>query len=132
MLLGPNDGDPDENYESAHFTGFAAFRPSEEPKASGSGIVRILCNKANQRNRLLMRNKDATTVLLNHYILPGMELNPGANLEVRCTAKKSAKPEAPEKKEWILRFRTAGVLTEFTQAYERAFQANTELREAAQ
>jgi hypothetical protein len=123
-------GDPDEEVESALFTWFASFRPLGWTKSAASGIVRILQHKENHRCRLLMRNKDATALVLNHYILPGMELSFTENSNEVCfTSKNYANPDAPEKNQWLLRFREQEPYDNFRQAYNEALQANDALRQ---
>jgi hypothetical protein len=64
-------GDPDA-HEFPQFTDFAVLQfPNSPPQP---GIVRILCNLATSRHRVLMRSADTRVVLLNHYLLPGLTL----------------------------------------------------------
>jgi hypothetical protein len=77
-----------------------------------------------------MRNKDATAVLLNHYILPGMELSSDSMPTYKAT--NYADPERPAEGEWCVRFRSPNVADEFRKAYMEALQANDRLRKAGQ
>jgi hypothetical protein len=126
-----NFGDPDEP-DVPLFTGFAALRRKQDTKSIGAGIVRILRHKQTLRQRILMRNMDATALLLNHYLLPEMVLtivDKTRNQRFLFKATTYADPSNPEMAEWLLRFRDPGAAEEFRKAYCEAIRANHILRE---
>jgi hypothetical protein len=65
------NGDPDAD-EFSDFTDFALLKLSG--RAAEGGVVRILCHLINHRYRLVMRNAAATGTLLNHFLVPGLQL----------------------------------------------------------
>jgi hypothetical protein len=64
-------GDPDA-HELSHFTDFAILETTGS--ARRPGVVRILEHRDTRYTRLLMRDSAAETVLLNHFLVPGLSL----------------------------------------------------------
>ena len=60
--------------EEDRFTDFAIIYEMDggKKKKIGPGILRVIKNKENKRTRVVMRTKDCSKVLLNHYILPNI------------------------------------------------------------
>jgi Ran-binding protein 1 len=55
---------------------FKFFKDSSEWKERGTGDVRLLKHKENQKTRLVMRRDKTLKVCANHYIVPEMKLAP--------------------------------------------------------
>jgi hypothetical protein len=119
-----NQSDPDPE-EQALFTGFGSLRrfvPSEQKLYLFEyGFVRILRSSAG-RYRLLMRNQDASAVLVNHYILPGMQLLEG-DLLTYSTLNHS--PASAGREEILFyTFAKADDAASFRREYTRALEEN--------
>lgn len=55
---------------------FRFDRDTKEWKERGTGDVRLLKHKENQKTRLVMRRDKTLKVCANHYIVPDMKLSP--------------------------------------------------------
>ena len=55
---------------------FRFDRDSKEWKERGTGDVRLLKHKENQKTRLVMRRDKTLKVCANHYVVPDMKLSP--------------------------------------------------------
>jgi hypothetical protein len=65
------DGDPDRD-EFSDFSDYTILQlPDKSPEG---GVARILCSSLTRQCRLLMRNATCSSILLNHFLLPGLTL----------------------------------------------------------
>ena len=55
---------------------FRFDRDSKDWKERGTGDVRLLKHKENQKTRLVMRRDKTLKVCANHYVVPDMKLSP--------------------------------------------------------
>ena len=55
---------------------FRFDRDTKEWKERGTGDVRLLKHKENQKTRLVMRRDKTLKVCANHYVVPDMKLSP--------------------------------------------------------
>jgi hypothetical protein len=117
------DGDPDVG-ETECFFGYASLHANRSPSPIGAGFVRILKHNETGRTRRTTRRREYDGILLNHWILPGMEL---ADSVLKWTATNYADPENPTKQEFALRFAETGDDSKFRQAYGAALASNTQL-----
>jgi len=99
---------------------------SSEWKERGTGDVRLLQNKENQKVRLVMRRDKTLKVCANHAITPDMHLQPNVGSERSWVWKVAADySESPPTSETLaIRFANPKNADEFKTAFEAAQETN--------
>jgi hypothetical protein len=125
-LLGNGDPDADETAIFTEYGDVRRFIKAEHRLCfSQYGTVRIL-RSASGKYRLLMRNQAATEILVNHFIMPGMEIRDGADvLWYDTTNYRTDGAGFDEILFW--RFTTPEVVADFRAKYAEALDANRAL-----
>ena len=118
--------------EEDKFTDFAILFifDGENKTKVGPGIVRILKNKSNQRTRVLMRNREGTKVMLNHYILPSIKYEDDV-AELMYSTKDFADGEEGKEIKISLKFpEERGSMNDFINEFEKGQKSNEKLLKA--
>jgi hypothetical protein len=125
-LLGIGDPDMDETAIFTEYGDVRRFIKAEHRLCfSQYGIVRIL-GSASGKYRLLMRNQTATEILVNHFIMPGMEIRDNPDLlSYDTTNYRSDGTGFDEMLFW--RFTSPEVVEDFRAKYAEALEANRAL-----
>ncbi|OJJ50960.1 hypothetical protein ASPZODRAFT_138085 [Penicilliopsis zonata CBS 506.65] len=110
---------------------FRFDRDSKEWKERGTGDVRLLKHKENQKTRLVMRRDKTLKVCANHYIVPDMKLAPnvGSDRSWVWNAAADVSEGEPEASTLAIRFANSENANLFKEAFEKAQQANQKLFE---
>ncbi|KAF5865691.1 Ran GTPase-binding protein yrb1 [Aspergillus alliaceus] len=102
---------------------------SKEWKERGTGDVRLLKHKENQKTRLVMRRDKTLKVCANHYIVPEMKLNPnvGSDRSWVWNATADVSEGEPEAQTLAIRFANSENANLFKDAFVKAQQENEKL-----
>ncbi|KAJ5098484.1 hypothetical protein N7532_005485 [Penicillium argentinense] len=113
---------------------FKFDRESKEWKERGTGDVRLLKHKENQKTRLVMRRDKTLKVCANHYIVPDMKLSPnvGSDRSWVWNAAADVSEGEPEAQTLAIRFANSDNANAFKEAFEKAQQENEKLFNAEQ
>ncbi|KAJ5783029.1 hypothetical protein N7457_004803 [Penicillium paradoxum] len=108
---------------------FKFDRDSKEWKERGTGDVRLLKHKENQKTRLVMRRDKTLKVCANHYIVPDMKLsaNVGSDRSWVWNAAADVSEGEPEAQTLAIRFANSENANAFRDAFETAQQENEKL-----
>ncbi|KAJ5997471.1 hypothetical protein N7499_006133 [Penicillium canescens] len=108
---------------------FKFDRDSKEWKERGTGDVRLLKHKENQKTRLVMRRDKTLKVCANHYIVPDMKLsaNVGSDRSWVWNAAADVSEGEPEAQTLAIRFANSENANAFKEAFEKAQQENEKL-----
>ncbi|PYI11116.1 putative Ran-specific GTPase-activating protein 1 [Aspergillus sclerotiicarbonarius CBS 121057] len=108
---------------------FKFDRDSKEWKERGTGDVRLLKHKENQKTRLVMRRDKTLKVCANHYIVPDMKLSPnvGSDRSWVWNAAADVSEGEPEAQTLAIRFANSENANLFKDAFEKAQQENEKL-----
>jgi Ran-binding protein 1 len=112
---------------------FKFDRESKEWKERGTGDVRLLKHKENEKTRLVMRRDKTLKVCANHYIVPDMKLSPnvGSDRSWVWNAAADVSEGEPEAQTLAIRFANSENANLFKEAFEKAQQENEKLFGAA-
>ncbi|KLJ09519.1 hypothetical protein EMPG_15044 [Blastomyces silverae] len=112
---------------------FKFDRDSREWKERGTGDVRLLKHKENQKTRLVMRRDKTLKVCANHYIVPDMKLAPnvGSDRSWVWNAAADVSEGEPEAQTLAIRFANSENANLFKEAFEKAQEENEKLFAAA-
>ncbi|KAK2737409.1 hypothetical protein FQN55_001147 [Onygenales sp. PD_40] len=112
---------------------FRFDRESKEWKERGTGDVRLLKHKENQKTRLVMRRDKTLKVCANHYIVPDMKLSPnvGSDRSWVWNAAADVSEGEPEAQTLAIRFGNSENANLFKEAFEKAQEENEKLFAAA-
>ncbi|RMJ28765.1 ran-specific GTPase-activating protein 1 [Aspergillus sp. HF37] len=113
---------------------FRFDRDSKEWKERGTGDVRLLRHKENQKTRLVMRRDKTLKVCANHYIVPDMKLNPnvGSDRSWVWNASADVSEGEPEAQTLAIRFANSENANLFKESFEKAQQENSKVTEPSQ
>ncbi|KAJ5629674.1 hypothetical protein N7528_003331 [Penicillium herquei] len=113
---------------------FKFDRDSKEWKERGTGDVRLLKHKENQKTRLVMRRDKTLKVCANHYIVPDMKLSPnvGSDRSWVWNAAADVSEGEPEAQTLAIRFANSENANLFKDAFEKAQQENEKLFSAGE
>ncbi|KAJ5945795.1 hypothetical protein N7454_002634 [Penicillium verhagenii] len=113
---------------------FKFDRESKEWKERGTGDVRLLKHKENQKTRLVMRRDKTLKVCANHYIVPDMTLSPnvGSDRSWVWNAAADVSEGEPEAQTLAIRFANSENANLFKEAFEKAQQENEKIFKAAE
>ncbi|KAJ5370785.1 Ran-specific GTPase-activating protein 1 [Penicillium cataractarum] len=102
---------------------------SKEWKERGTGDVRLLKHKENQKTRLVMRRDKTLKVCANHYIVPEMKLSPnvGSDRSWVWNTTADVSEGEPEKQTLAIRFANSENANLFKDAFEKAQQENEKI-----
>jgi len=102
---------------------------NKEWKERGTGDVRLLKHKENQKTRLVMRRDKTLKVCANHYIVPEMKLSPnvGSDRSWVWTAAADVSEGEPEAQTLAIRFANSENANLFKEAFIKAQQDNEAL-----
>ncbi|OKL61058.1 hypothetical protein UA08_03487 [Talaromyces atroroseus] len=108
---------------------FKFDRESREWKERGTGDVRLLKHKENQKTRLVMRRDKTLKVCANHYIVPDMKLSPnvGSDRSWVWNAAADVSEGEPEAQTLAIRFANSENANLFKDAFIKAQQENEKL-----
>ncbi|PYH44591.1 Ran GTPase-binding protein YRB1 [Aspergillus saccharolyticus JOP 1030-1] len=108
---------------------FRFDRESKEWKERGTGDVRLLKHKENQKTRLVMRRDKTLKVCANHYIVPDMTLsaNVGSDRSWVWNAAADVSEGEPEACTLAIRFANSENANLFKEAFETAQKENEKL-----
>jgi len=108
---------------------FKFDRDSKEWKERGTGDVRLLKHKENQKTRLVMRRDKTLKVCANHYIVPDMKLSPnvGSDRSWVWNAAADVSEGEPEAQTLAIRFANSENANLFKEAFIKAQQENEAL-----
>ncbi|KKK12739.1 Ran-specific GTPase-activating protein [Aspergillus rambellii] len=108
---------------------FRFDRDSKEWKERGTGEVRLLKHKENQKTRLVMRRDKTLKVCANHYIVPDMKLSPniGSDRSWVWNAAADVSEGEPEAQTLAIRFANSENANLFKDAFEKAREENEKL-----
>ncbi|CAI7603867.1 unnamed protein product [Penicillium pancosmium] len=108
---------------------FKFDRDSKEWKERGTGDVRLLKHKENQKTRLVMRRDKTLKVCANHYIVPDMKLSPnvGSDRSWVWNAAADVSEGEPEAQTLAIRFANSENANLFKDAFEKAQEENEKL-----
>ncbi|KAJ5653994.1 hypothetical protein N7490_000997 [Penicillium lividum] len=111
---------------------FKFDRESKEWKERGTGDVRLLKHKENQKTRLVMRRDKTLKVCANHYIVPDMKLSPniGSDRSWVWNAAADVSEGEPEAQTLAIRFANSENANLFKEAFEKAQEENEKLFKA--
>jgi Ran-binding protein 1 len=113
---------------------FKFTRESNEWKERGTGNVRLLKHKENQKTRLVMRRDKTLKVCANHYVTPDMKLAPnvGSDRSWVWNASHDVSEGEPEAQTLAIRFANSENANLFKDAFLKAQQENEALLKADQ
>lgn len=105
---------------------FKFDRDTREWKERGTGDVRLLKHKENQKTRLVMRRDKTLKVCANHYVIPGMKLSPNVGSDRSWVWNVSADVSEgePEALTLAIRFANMENANLFKEAFIQAQQDN--------
>ncbi|KAJ5874280.1 uncharacterized protein N7529_002710 [Penicillium soppii] len=108
---------------------FRFDRESKEWKERGTGDVRLLKHKENEKTRLVMRRDKTLKVCANHYIVPDMKLsaNVGSDRSWVWNAAADVSEGEPEAQTLAIRFANSENANAFKEAFEKAQEENEKL-----
>ncbi|KAK1146108.1 Ran GTPase binding protein Sbp1 [Aspergillus melleus] len=108
---------------------FRFDRESKEWKERGTGDVRLLKHKENQKTRLVMRRDKTLKVCANHYIVPDMELKPnvGSDRSWVWNATADVSEGETEPQTFAIRFANSENANLFKESFEKAQQENEKI-----
>ncbi|KAI1919423.1 Ran GTPase binding protein Sbp1 [Ophidiomyces ophidiicola] len=108
---------------------FKFDRDTREWKERGTGDVRLLKHKENQKTRLVMRRDKTLKVCANHYIVPDMKLSPnvGSDRSWVWNAAADVSEGEPEAQTLAIRFANSENANLFKDAFEKAQEENEKL-----
>ncbi|KAF2720398.1 putative Ran-specific GTPase-activating protein 1, partial [Polychaeton citri CBS 116435] len=108
---------------------FKFDRESREWKERGTGDVRLLKHKENQKTRLVMRRDKTLKVCANHYVVPDMKLSPnvGSDRSWVWNAAADVSEGEPEAQTLAIRFANSENANQFKEAFIKAQQENEAL-----
>ncbi|PLB33152.1 Ran GTPase-binding protein YRB1 [Aspergillus candidus] len=108
---------------------FRFDRESKEWKERGTGDLRLLKHKENQKTRLVMRRDKTLKVCANHYIVPDMKLSPnvGSDRSWVWNAAADVSEGEPEAATLAIRFGNSENANLFKEAFEKAQQENEKI-----
>jgi len=104
-------------------------KKENEWKERGLGDVRLMQHKETHKIRILMRQEKTLKVRLNHYVVPGLELNemPGSDTAWMWNCPMDYADEEPQPEIFAIRFKTHEFALSFKEAFEDAMQKNAAL-----
>ncbi|KAG9234789.1 RanBP1 domain-containing protein [Amylocarpus encephaloides] len=105
---------------------FKFDKSNNEWKERGTGDVRLLKHKENQKTRLVMRRDKTLKVCANHYIVPEMKLSPnvGSDRSWVWNAAADVSEGEPEAQTLAIRFANSENANLFKEAFIKAQQDN--------
>jgi len=105
---------------------------NKEWKERGVGDVRFLEHKNTHRVRILMRQEKTLKVRLNHYVTPGLELDPMSSSDRawKWYCPNDFADEEPHPDLFAIRFANHENALKFRDAFEDAIARNAKLMEA--
>ncbi|KAI4166923.1 MAG: hypothetical protein LQ343_007626 [Gyalolechia ehrenbergii] len=108
---------------------FRFDRDSREWKERGTGDVRLLKHKENEKTRLVMRRDKTLKVCANHYVVPNMHLEPnvGSDRSWVWNAAADVSEGEPEAQTLAIRFANSENANLFKDAFVNAQQENEAL-----
>ncbi|KAK5163020.1 hypothetical protein LTR04_002800 [Oleoguttula sp. CCFEE 6159] len=108
---------------------FKFDRESREWKERGTGDVRLLKHKENNKTRLVMRRDKTLKVCANHYVVPDMKLSPnvGSDRSWVWNAAADVSEGEPEAQTLAIRFANSDNANLFKEAFIKAQQENEAL-----
>ncbi|RDL39494.1 PH protein [Venustampulla echinocandica] len=108
---------------------FKFDKANNEWKERGTGDVRLLKHKENQKTRLVMRRDKTLKVCANHYIVPEMKLSPnvGSDRSWVWNAAADVSEGEPEAQTLAIRFANTDNANLFKEAFIKAQQDNEAL-----
>ncbi|KAL9105283.1 MAG: hypothetical protein Q9227_009522 [Pyrenula ochraceoflavens] len=108
---------------------FKFDRDSREWKERGTGDVRLLKHKENQKTRLVMRRDKTLKVCANHYVVPDMKLSPNVSSDRSWVwnAAADVSEGEPEAQTLAIRFANSENANLFKEAFIKAQQENEKL-----
>ncbi|KAI9928251.1 hypothetical protein ASPWEDRAFT_38943 [Aspergillus wentii DTO 134E9] len=108
---------------------FRFDRDTKEWKERGTGDVRLLKHKENQKTRLVMRRDKTLKVCANHYIVPDMKLSPnvGSDRSWVWNATADVSEGEPEAATLAIRFANSENANLFKESFEKAQQENEKI-----
>ncbi|KAI9733352.1 MAG: Ran GTPase-binding protein yrb1 [Cirrosporium novae-zelandiae] len=108
---------------------FKFDRDTREWKERGTGDVRLLKHKENQKTRLVMRRDKTLKVCANHYVVPDMKLSPnvGSDRSWVWNAAADVSEGEPEAQTLAIRFANSENANLFKEAFIKAQQENEKL-----
>ncbi|EEP80210.1 ran-specific GTPase-activating protein 1 [Uncinocarpus reesii 1704] len=108
---------------------FKFDRETREWKERGTGDVRLLKHKENQKTRLVMRRDKTHKVCANHYIVPDMKLSPnvGSDRSWVWNAAADVSEGEPEAQTLAIRFANSENAQLFKEAFDKARSENEKL-----
>lgn len=108
---------------------FKFNKADNEWKERGTGDVRLLKHKENQKTRLVMRRDKTLKVCANHYIVPEMKLSPnvGSDRSWVWNAAADVSEGEPEAQTLAIRFANSDNANLFKEAFIKAQQDNEAL-----
>jgi Ran-binding protein 1 len=108
---------------------FKFVKDSNEWKERGTGDVRLLKHKDNQKTRLVMRRDKTLKVCANHYIVPEMKLSPnvGSDRSWVWNAAADVSEGEPEAVTLAIRFANAENANNFKDSFMKAQKENEEI-----
>lgn len=108
---------------------FKFVKESNEWKERGTGDVRLLKHKENQKTRLVMRRDKTLKVCANHYLVPDMKLTPnvGSDRSWVWNAAADVSEGEPEAQTLAIRFGNSENANLFKEAFITAQQQNEAL-----
>ncbi|CAF9925871.1 MAG: hypothetical protein GOMPHAMPRED_003996 [Gomphillus americanus] len=111
---------------------FRFDRDSREWKERGTGDVRLLKHRENQKSRLVMRRDKTLKVCANHYVMPDMKLSPnvGSDRSWVWNASADVSEGEPEACTLAIRFANSENANLFKEAFIKAQQDNEPLFKA--
>lgn len=108
---------------------FKFIRESNEWKERGTGDVRLLKHRENQKTRLVMRRDKTLKVCANHYVVPEMKLSPnvGSDRSWVWNAAADVSEGEAEAVTFAIRFANPDNANLFKEAFIKAQQENEAL-----
>jgi len=108
---------------------FKFDRETREWKERGTGEVRLLQHRENQKTRLVMRRDKTLKVCANHYIVPDMKLSPnvGSDRSWVWNAAADVSEGEPEAQTLAIRFANSENANKFKDAFVKAQLENERL-----
>eukprot|EP01001_Neometanema_parovale_P009467 NODE_5705_length_917_cov_208.044081_g5482_i0.p1 GENE.NODE_5705_length_917_cov_208.044081_g5482_i0~~NODE_5705_length_917_cov_208.044081_g5482_i0.p1 ORF type:complete len:198 (+),score=71.98 NODE_5705_length_917_cov_208.044081_g5482_i0:56-649(+) len=89
-------------------------------KERGTGEIKFLKNKENNKIRILMRRDGTMKICANHFVLPSMELKPnvGSDRSWVWSVAGDASEDEPSDEVFAIRFQSAEIANEFKAGFE--------------
>ncbi|KAI9897721.1 hypothetical protein N3K66_007577 [Trichothecium roseum] len=113
---------------------FKFVKESSEWKERGTGDVRLLKHKENDKTRLVMRRDKTLKVCANHYVVPEMKLSPnvGSDRSWVWNAAADVSEGEPEAVTFAIRFANSENANAFKDAFIQAQKDNEEIFKKAE